>query len=147
MTGPDCNHPLTGPFWQGAAQQELRLSWCRHCDRAIWYPQASCPHCRGALHWRVLSGEGVLVTWSEVAAGLNPHFRDAYISALVSPVEAPDIRFVTRIVQCDPQVLQCDMPVAVRFVPLQQYQGEPYLAPVFCPSGSPAPRPAGTGSP
>ncbi|MDP4652219.1 MAG: zinc ribbon domain-containing protein [Haliea sp.] len=131
MSIPDYHHSLTGPFWQGAAQHELRLSWCRPCAQAIWYPQAACPHCGGALHWHVLSGDALLITWSEVAAGLNPHFSEAYISALVSPVEAPTVRLVTRMVQCAAQDLRCDMPVTVRFEKLQQLHGEPYVAPCF----------------
>ncbi|HAN29705.1 MAG TPA: hypothetical protein DCP75_18670, partial [Haliea salexigens] len=91
MNTPQLDHPLTGPFWKAAARQELQVTWCGACNHAVWYPRANCPDCGDPLHWRALSGEGLLASWCEVAAGLNPNFPTAYTCALVSPVEAPHI--------------------------------------------------------
>ena len=65
---------------------------------------------------------------------INPDFATPYISALVSPREAPDIRLVTRLVDCEAQDLRCDMPVRVCFRELKRLQGAGFMAPVFTPA-------------
>jgi hypothetical protein len=74
-----------------------------------------------------------LISWCEVAGGLNPHFHDAYTCALVSPLEAPDIRIVMRVTENPARELRCDMPGRVDFDYLQQTSGTRYLAPTFTP--------------
>ena len=134
MMQPDPLDPLTGGFWAGALARELRVSWCAGCDRAVWYPRPQCERCGGALHWQALSGEATLIAWSEVSGPINPDFATPYISALVSPREAPHIRLVTRLVDCEAQNLQCDMPVRVCFRELKPLQGAGFMAPVFTPA-------------
>ena len=134
MIQPDLSDPLTGPFWQGAREGKLRVSWCGACDQAVWYPRAHCPACNGALHWQTLSGEATLVAWSEVNGPLNPDFSAPYLTGLVSPREAPYIRLVTQLVDCWAQDLRCDMPVTVCFRELQPRQGAAFVAPVFRPA-------------
>ena len=137
MNLPDLDHPLAGPFWAAVSRKELQVPWCAVCDRAVWYPRPHCPHCQGDLHWRRLSGEASLISWCEVTGGLNPHFREAYTCALVSPLESPDIRIVMRVTQNPASSLRCDMPGRVDFIPVQQIGGTPYMAPAFTPySGS-----------
>ncbi len=131
---PDLTDPVAGPFWRAASENALRITWCQPCDRAVWYPRAACPHCGGELHWRELSGEATLVSWSEVQAPINPHFATPYITGLVSPREAPEVRLVTRIVDCEADELRCDMPVQVRFRELTPHEGKAFIAPVFAPS-------------
>jgi len=131
MITPDMDDSLAGPFWQAAANNELRISWCQHCDRAVWYPRADCPQCQGQLHWRALSGDATLLSWSEVLGPINPDHAPPYITGLVCPVEAPEVRLVTRIVDCDAAQLHCDMPVRVCFRTLQAGDDEPFIAPVF----------------
>ena len=128
---PDVNDPLAGPFWQAAANSELRITWCERCDRAVWYPRADCPQCHGELHWRALSGDATLLSWSEVMAPINPDHAPPYITALVCPLEAPEVRLVTRIVDCEADKLRCDMPVRVCFRTLQTRDDQPFTAPVF----------------
>lgn len=134
MIRPDLSDPLTGGFWAGALAGELRVSWCAGCDRAVWYPRPHCDRCGGALHWQVLSGDAILIAWSEVSGPINPDFAAPYLTALVSPREAPDIRLVTRLVDCRAQDLRCDMPVRVCFRELQPLQGAAFMAPVFTPA-------------
>lgn len=134
MVQPDPSHPLAGPFWQAAREQRLEMSWCANCDAAVWYPRPACPDCDGALHWRALSGSATLLSWTVVGKSLNPDFGAPYITALVVPVEAPGARLVTRLVDCEPGDLECDMPLRLCFRMLQPRQGEPFMAPVFTPA-------------
>lgn len=133
MIQPDLADPLTGPFWQGAREGKLQVSWCGTCDQAVWYPRACCNICGGILYWQTLSGQGTLIAWSEVTGSLNPDFNGSYLAGLVSPRDAPCIRLVTQLVDCRAQDLRCDMAVAVRFRELQPQRGAAFVAPVFTP--------------
>lgn len=133
MAGPSSSDPLVSPFWQAARQGQLSLPWCDHCDRAVWYPQPSCPQCSGELAWRTLSGRARLLTWTVVRKPLSPLFAVPYIPALVIPDEAPYVHLVTQLTNCDPAELSCDQPMQVVFAPLQPISGEPYTAPLFTP--------------
>ena len=49
------------PFWDATREQRFVLPWCTECDRAIWYPRATCPACFGsAIEWRDDHGEGTV---------------------------------------------------------------------------------------
>lgn len=133
MFGPNPDHPLVGPFWRAVAEHRLSLPWCEACDRAVWYPQARCPVCDGELAWRDISGRATLLSWSVVCKPLSPLFEVPYITALVVPDEAPHVRLVTQLVDCDAAQLRCDQPVEVRFTELKPRIAEPFLAPLFTP--------------
>lgn len=130
---PAYDDPLVGPFWRAAREGQLCMSWCEPCDRAVWYPREACPDCGGALYWKPLSGKARLISWSVVRKAINPLLAPVYMPALVEPEEAPGVRLVTQLVQCDPDALQCDMVLKVVFDQLQPYAGEPYRAPLFTP--------------
>lgn len=58
--------PVSGPYWEGAAEGRLRLQWCAICDRAHHYPRARCPFCGGdELSWRDASGQGTVYSYTE----------------------------------------------------------------------------------
>lgn len=133
MFGPNPDHPLVGPFWQAVAERRLSLPWCPACDRAVWYPRSHCPACEGELSWRDLSGQGHLVSWSVVRKPLSPLYEVPYIPALVAPREAPHVRLVTQLVDCDPGELRCDQAVEVRFRELHPRVADAFLAPLFAP--------------
>jgi uncharacterized OB-fold protein len=54
---PDLSNPVTRPFWDGLAQQELRLQRCDGCGYVRWPPSSVCPECLSREH-----------TWVEVPA-------------------------------------------------------------------------------
>lgn len=57
--------PVSGPYWEGAAEGRLRLQWCGDCDRPHHYPRARCPFCGGAeLSWRDASGCGNVYSYA-----------------------------------------------------------------------------------
>jgi uncharacterized OB-fold protein len=49
-----------------------------------------------------------------------PSFKDKvpFVTGLVTIDEAPGIRLATEVVDCDPDALECDQPVAAVFRPL-----------------------------
>ncbi|MEM1112473.1 MAG: OB-fold domain-containing protein [Pseudomonadota bacterium] len=137
MLAPNLDDPLTGPFWQAAAEGRLVMCWSAACNRAIWYPQTHCPVSGEPTIWRTLSGKATLLSWTVVQAPINPNFKTPYIPALVVPEDAPGVRLVTQIVGAEPDSLLCDMPLAVGFTEIISADGERYQAPTFSPAERP----------
>jgi uncharacterized protein len=122
---PDVDWPPVREFWQGAAEGELRLPRCRGCGRFGWYPAGPCRHCGTGegdrpLQWEAVSGRGTVFSWAVVTHTFLPQFRGQLplVPALVSIVEDPAVRIVTRIVDADPAGLRIDQPVHAVFRPL-----------------------------
>lgn len=119
---PDVSDEATAPYWQGAAEGELRIPKCDSCGTWCWYPQKKCPECGGeAFTWTATSGRGRLFSWAVVRRGFLPAFADKvpFVSALVALEEEPAVRLVTEIVDCDPETLVPDMAVRADFRPLR----------------------------
>ena len=104
---PDVGWPPTQGLWDGAAAGELRLPRCAGCGRFHVVSHAFLPQFRGAL---------------------------PLVPALVSIVEDPDVRLVTRIVEAAPADLRVDQPVHVVFRPIS-FDGVDgsVVAPLFAP--------------
>jgi uncharacterized OB-fold protein len=133
---PDSNLPLTGQFWRAAAEGRLELPHCVACRRIIWYPRETCPHCGHKPRWHEISGRGTVAAFSVVH---RPLFPDAvkwvpYVSALIAIEEDASIRLVSRIVDCEPARVRCDMPVQVAFRAVALPDGTEFIAPLFQPA-------------
>ena len=142
---PDTDWPETREFWAAAARNELAIPRCAGCRRYVWYPQAKCPACGSQdLPWETVSGRGSLFSWALVERALFPPFKTKapYVTGLVALDEDPAVRIVTNIVDCDPQLLEIDMPVRVVFRDLAFDDHERRVrAPFFIPTPVPeAPR-------
>jgi uncharacterized OB-fold protein len=78
-----------------------------------------CPYCgNSSLEWRTLSGGARLYSSTTVHRdfGMAPSIPLPYVSAIVSPVEDDDVRFVTRLLFDDTSSLALGTPLRVRFV-------------------------------
>lgn len=130
---PNLEHPLTAPFWRAAAERRLALPHCATCDRFVWYPREACPGCDGQLDWRDVDGRGRLEAFTAVQRPLLPAYAPfcPYVCALVALDEAPGVRLVSQVVDCDPIQLACDIPLVLTFRELAPEGGAPYLAPLF----------------
>jgi len=99
QTLPD---PDSEPFWQGAAEGELRYQRCGACDAAVFYPRALCPEC-GAPDpgWAVSAGKGTVYACSTVHRA-PPGFADQapYTVLLVDLDEG--FRMMSRLVDAEP---------------------------------------------
>jgi len=110
--------PETQPFWDGCKAHELRLPYCRACERFFFYPRPFCPRCFGwEIEWRRCSGRGRLYSYAIQYRPQAPGFQDdvPYITAIVELEEGP--RLMTNLVgiEPDPALIRCDMPVEVVF--------------------------------
>ncbi|GAA2221016.1 MULTISPECIES: Zn-ribbon domain-containing OB-fold protein [Streptomyces] len=89
------------PFWEYAAQGELRVQACAACGEPRFPPRPCCPHCQSFdSEWRPVSGRGRV--WSYVVAHppLLPDYaaQAPYNVVVVELDEAPRIRLVGNLV-------------------------------------------------
>ncbi|MFF4834746.1 Zn-ribbon domain-containing OB-fold protein [Streptomyces sp. NPDC001315] len=93
--------PDGAPFWQYAAQGELRIQACADCGELRFPPRPCCPHCQSfGTTWRKVGGRGRV--WSYVVAHppLLPDYAEQapYNVVVVELADAPRIRLVGNLV-------------------------------------------------
>ena len=135
---PDTSWEPAREFWAGAARDELRIPRCDTCGRLSWYPRERCRHCDGeSFTWETMSGRGTLFSWVVVTHSFLPQFADLvpFAPALVALEEDPAVRLATRMVDCDLDALEFELPVQVTFRPISftGVDGE-VVAPLFVPA-------------
>jgi uncharacterized OB-fold protein len=89
------------PFWQYAAQGELRVQTCADCGEPRFPPRPCCPHCQSfASEWRPVSGQGRVWSYVVPHPPLLPDYaeRAPYNVILVELADAPRIRLVGNLV-------------------------------------------------
>ncbi len=105
------------PFWEYAAQGELRVQACAGCGELRFPPRPCCPHCQSFdAEWRPMSGRGRV--WSYVVAHppLLPDYaaQAPYNVVVVELDEAPRIRLVGNLVPAAGQPLGAFPPESIR---------------------------------
>jgi uncharacterized OB-fold protein len=115
-------------FWTGGANGELLILRCGACGRWVHPLVATCPDCDGELSPQPVSGKGTLFTFTVNRHPYNPEVPVPYVIAIVELVEQAGLRFMTNLVNCDPEAVEIDMPVRVAF----EDHGEVFV-PVFEP--------------
>ena len=109
-------NPWAEPFWAGTREGRLVIQKCADCGKHVFYPRLVCPFCFSErLDWIEASGRGTV--YSHTLVRNNP--PSAFIEDLpftIAIVELEEgVRMMTNIVDCDPEVVHCDMPVEVTF--------------------------------
>jgi uncharacterized OB-fold protein len=122
--------PETLPFWEGARAGELRIQWCRPCERFYFYPRPYCPTCLSEdVEWRTVSGRGSLASYN-INYRPFPVFKtdQPQVIALVELDEG--VRLMSNIVGVEPvpEKLPLGLRLKVGFEP----RGDQFL-PVFTP--------------
>lgn len=124
MPGPaPAPTPETLPFWEGAADHELRIQRCRSCARHYFYPRPFCPDCASSdVEWTTVSGAARLVSYVINHRPLPPFDRsEPVIVALVELAEGPRLMSTVVGVSPDPEKLVLDMPLAVTFIDRDEF--------------------------
>ncbi|GAA2651768.1 Zn-ribbon domain-containing OB-fold protein [Streptomyces vastus] len=89
------------PFWEYAAQGELRVQSCADCGELRFPPRPCCPHCQSfASEWRLMSGKGRIWSYVVPHPPLLPAYAELapYNVIVVELAEAPHIRLVGNVV-------------------------------------------------
>jgi uncharacterized OB-fold protein len=107
--------PLTEPYWDGCAHEELRIQRCGSCGAAVFFPRQWCPACWTTdLNWERASGRGSIVACSVVSqAPYASYAGDPYVVAIVRLEEGPHL--MCNIVGCPPGTVMVGDPVQVTF--------------------------------
>lgn len=106
--------PEAVPFWEGTAQEKLLMQRCLKCEYLNWFPRARCRRCGGTdLRWDLMSGNGLIYSFSIIYQESSFPFPVPYVLALVDLVEGP--RMMTHIRTDDPACVQVGSSVSVCF--------------------------------
>jgi uncharacterized protein len=122
--------PWTETFWKATKQHRLLIQECQDCQARIFYPKKICPECWSHhLGWIKASGKGKVYTFTVMLDMVEPKFWGdiPYVLAMVDLDEG--IRMMTRIVNCDPESVYIDMPVAVVFEDISDLCALPLFQP------------------
>jgi uncharacterized protein len=103
-------------FWGSTERDVLLGQRCGQCGALQYYPRLRCTTC-GSAEWEYeqLSGRGTIYSWTEVLRNAPSGAKAdvPYILAIVRLEEGPQL--LTRIVDADPQAVECDGSVDVVF--------------------------------
>ncbi len=117
--------PETVGFWEGVAQDELRIKQCRDCGH-LWHPKRIvCTDCgSSALGWRKAEGAGEVYSFSVVHRAPTPAFASSvpYSLGLVRLTEG--VHLFTRFV-AEPSALAIGVAATVDFMVLELGQKMP----------------------
>ena len=102
-------------FWTGGKDGQLLILRCPHCGMWVHPPAAECPKGHGALTPEAVSGKGTVFSFTIARHSFNPSVPLPYVVAIVELVEQKDLRFMTNVVNCEPESVRIDMPVHVLF--------------------------------
>ncbi len=117
----------TQAFWDACRESRLEVSACEDCDHLFLPPGPCCPQCWStSLTTREVSGSGSVYSYVVYRRTYHPGLPAPYVVALVALDEGP--RMISNIVGCEPEAVEVDMPVRLRF----EVAGE-FLLPRFEP--------------
>jgi uncharacterized protein len=103
---PDIADPQFSEFWAGLRRGVCQIRRCRECNAKHWPPRFVCPRCQSfEIAWDPVPAIGTLYTWTVVAHQTTPGMTPPYVVGLVELDEAPGVRLVGNVVNCDPAAL------------------------------------------
>ena len=126
----------TLPWWEAAAAHRLVVQTCSRCDTVRHPPGPMCPRCRAVEHvWRDLPGHGTVYSYTVVhqafVASLAEHIP--YVVAVIDLDEAPDVRFISNLVDVAPDAVHVGMRVEVVWDDMAPGLSVPRFRPVSSP--------------
>ena len=117
------------PFWQGAAEGELRVQRCPACDHRQHYPRKLCTKCGADPVWEAASGRGEIHTFTVVRQYGMPPFRDElpYVVAMIELEEG--VRMMGNVTDVEPDDVHIGMAVEAYAVLAEDGIAIPYWRP------------------
>lgn len=123
MTARITNRPapqkdgIATAYWEAAEEERLVLQRCDGCERYLFPPRVTCPHCwtSDALGWVESDGRGVVHAFSVVCRPPTPDLNQGrpYVVALIDLVEG--VRMMSNVVDCDVADVRVGLHVVVDF--------------------------------
>ena len=115
LTDPLANE-RTQPYWDAAKQGQLVAPKCSSCGTYRMPPTRFCTNCLSQdLEYEPLPGTGTVFAFIIVRHPLSPAASDyvPYMPAAVDADGAPGIRFISNVVDCEPEDVEIGMKVKV----------------------------------
>jgi enoyl-CoA hydratase/carnithine racemase/uncharacterized OB-fold protein len=123
--------PWTVDFWKATKEHRLVIQKCHDCNSLIFYPRKYCPECWSSqLGWQEAGGRAKVYTFTIMRDMVEPKFMPdlPYVLAMVDLDEGP--RMMTRIVDCDPSIVEIGLEVEVVFEDISPQHALPMFRPV-----------------
>ena len=123
--------PIDAEFWKLCQDGVLRFQQCSSCGTWRFLPRYMCAKCSSPdYEWKASSGRGRIFSWTVTYQPFHPAFAGGvpYIAAVVELDEG--VRMATRLLDCDPEAVKLDMPVALVFKDI----GDGFKLPCFKPA-------------
>jgi uncharacterized protein len=124
--------PVSLPFWEGLAREQLLIQHCDSCGSWVYYPRLRCSNCLSdRLRWQEVPPSGIVYTFSVARQPVAPWFP-ADPPLIIAVVELENgVRLTTNIIDADPENLSIGTPVTgvfdhradvtlLKFTPIQQ---------------------------
>lgn len=108
--------PTSQPFWDGLAEEKVRVQRCEDCGTWVWYPRSRCSSCLSSrLTWTDVSGAATLYTFTVARQPTMAAFGDEMpqLLAVVELEEGP--RLTTTVWGTDPEALEVGMAMSPVF--------------------------------
>jgi len=125
--------PISRPFWDGCAKNELRYQRCDACGAALFDPVLLCRSCgAGTLSWQVSAGLGSVYSHTVVHRPQTPAFDVPYAVVLVAFDEG--FHLLTNLVSADVTDVRTGLRVRVTFADVGGGVHLPYVEPAPVPA-------------
>ena len=127
---PRPQDPVEQEFWNRCQDGNLYFQRCGECGTFRHLPRYMCAKCGSPdFSWEQSSGKGTLFSWTVTHQALHPAFAAdiPFVSAVVELEEG--VRMATRLIDCDRDKLELDLPVTLDF----ELIGADFRLPVFRP--------------
>lgn len=123
----------TEPFWEATRREQLTAPRCTNCGTFRMPPHRFCYKCRHQdIDWVDLPGTGRVYSFIVVRQALRPDMSDyvPYVPAVIEADGAPGMRFISNVVDCEPEAVAVEMPVKVAWDHISDSFVFPRWAPV-----------------
>lgn len=137
MPPPLLHDPLaderTQPFWDAAQEECLVAPRSATCGKFRMPPSRFCSRCLSQdLEWVPLPGTGTVFTYIVVRHPLNPRATDyvPFMPAAIDADSAPGMRYISNVVECQPEEVQIGMRVQVVWNHVNNKLTLPFWAPL-----------------
>jgi uncharacterized protein len=107
----------SAPYWEYLAAHELRAQRCVECAEYRWPAREVCSSCSSLEYeWALLSGRGMLLSWTVVHHLTAPGFQDdiPYNVGVVQMDESPELVLIGNVLG-DNGLLRGGLPVRAGF--------------------------------
>lgn len=113
---PRPQDPIEQEFWNRCQDGHLYFQRCGNCGTFRHLPRYMCAKCGSPeFSWERSTGKGTLFSWTVTHQALHPAFAEdlPFVAAVVELEEG--VRMATRLIDCDPDTLELDLPVELDF--------------------------------